>query len=370
MAIFTRYALTRKGQNLIAKAQADLTNIEFTAFITGSGLWDADEDLEYASSLKEPRQELPFSDISIPSGNPSTVVVTVNITNEGLTELYFLNEAGIMARDPDEGTILYAILASETESTYVPAYNGVGYSNIVQRINLEVANSSSVIINMDGAHVSAAEYTAFRNSVLQIIAGLSGGSKGQYLKRFSDIENEYGWTDTNVVSRPLENFPETGQEDAIYIDTDSSEIYVWQLLQSGEYGYFKLPLGSEASETLQAQITANRNSISALATRMSAVEKAVNENVMTVWAVNWVQETRDGVEVFTNEIPVEGMTAETKINVYPVILATTIPNMELQKKAANLFSGRGFAETASGKIILTIPRKKPTVNFGLGFTGV
>ncbi len=370
MAIFTRYALTRKGQQLIAKAQADLTNIEFTGFVTGSGLWAADEDLEYANALKEPRQQFAFSDISIPDGNPSTVVVTVNITNESLTELYYLNEAGIMAQDPDEGTILYAVLAAESQSTYVPAYNGVGYSNIVQRINLEVANSSSVTINMDGAHVSAAEYTAFRNSVLRIIAGLSGGSGGQYLKKSSSIENEYGWADTNVVSRSLADFPETGQADAIYVDTDSSEIYVWQLLQSGEYGYFKLPLGSEASATLQQQITENKNAIAALKIRTENVEKKLSEVAVTARAASWTEGSSGGITIFTQEITVSDMTESTDAEVWQNIIAETAAGILAEKKAASLFFGKGYAEGMAGKIRLICCERCPQADFGLKIKGV
>lgn len=370
MAIFTRYALTRKGQQLIAKAQADLTNIVFTGFVTGSGLWAEDEDLEYATALKEPRQQFPYSDISIPDGNPSTVVVTVNISNENLTQLYYLNEAGIMATDPDEGTILYAILAAESATTPVPAYNGIGLSNIVQRINLEVANSSSVTINMDGAHVSAAEYTAFRNNILQIVAGLSGGASGQYLRKYSQLENEFAWADTPVVARPLSRFPEEGMEDAVYIDTDSAEIYVWMLLETQEYGYFKLPLGSEASETLQAQITANRNNIATLQTKVSTLEGKFDEVAITVPTANWTESTSGGVTVYTQEITVTNMTANTDAEVWQNILANTAAGIVAEKKAASLFFGKGTAEGLAGKIRLTCYERKPAADFGLKIVGV
>ena len=117
-------------------------------------------------------------------------------------------------------------------------------------------------------------------------------------------------------------------------------------------GYFKLPLGAEASATLQEQITRNANNIASLVTRMLAVEKTVHETVVTVPVSGWTQGTQNGVTVFKNEITVSGMTANTKINVYPVTQATTIPNIEAEKKAANLFCGRGIADTAAGKIVL------------------
>lgn len=370
MAIFTRYALTRKGQALIAKAQADLTNIELTAFETGSGQWAEDEDIEYATELKEPRQRCAFSDITIPAGNPSAVIVTVNITNEGLHELYYLREAAILATDPDEGEIVYAMLASDSEAIYVPAYNGMGLSNIVQRINLEVANSSAVTINMDGAHVSAAEYTEFRNSIQKILAGMAAGTGGQYLRKKSNEESDYSWADTPVVSRPREAFPETGQEDAVYIDTDSAEIYVWTLLQSGDFGYFKLPLGSEASETLQVQITANKRNIEALQMKTTELEKEFKETSITVKAANWQQGESGGITTFTQEITVAGMTTSTNAAVWSSIISDTAAGIVAEKKAASLFFGKGVAEGLTGKVRLTVYERCPAADFGLKLQGV
>ncbi len=363
MAIFTRFALTRKGQELIAKAQAGRASINFTKFGTGSGLWGADEDLEYATELKEPRQEFSFSDISIPAGNSSTVVVTVNITNEELTTLYYLNEACIYANDPEVGEIVYAILASEEQTTYVPAYNGVGISNIVQRINLEVANANTVAINMDGAHVSAAEYTAFRNAVNSILAGLAGGSAGEYLTKLSSEANAYGWASPPVVTKTYAEFPETGRTDSVYIDVDTSEIYVWTLYE-GEMQYFKLPLGAEASTTLQTQITANRNAIVAIQAKLA-------ETDITVPTANWEAGTAlDGTVKYSQTIAVTNMTDTLDVEVWPRLIATTGSGIVAEKKALSLFFGKGIATGQNGSVLLECYERKPAVDFGLTFKGV
>lgn len=363
MAIFTRFALTRKGQELIAKAQAGRTSINFTKFGTGSGLWGADEDLEYAAELKQPRQEFSFSDISIPSGNSSTVVVTINITNEELTTLYYLNEAAIYANDPEVGEIVYAFLAAEEQNTYVPAYNGVGISNIVQRINLEVANANTVTINMDGAHVSAAEYTAFRNTVNSILAGLAGGSVGECLTKLSSEANDYGWESPPVVTKPYDEFPATGRKDSIYVDVDSSEIYIWTLYE-GEMQYFKLPLGAEASATLQAQITANRNNITAIQAKLA-------ETDITVPTANWAEGTAgDGTVKYSQTITVTNMTSSLDVEVWPRITADTGSGIVAEKKALSLFFGKGVATGQNGSVLLECYERKPAVDFGLTLKGV
>lgn len=371
MAIFTRYALTRAGQALITKAQAEQATIHFTRAVTGSGLWGEDEDLEAAEALKEPKQSIAFSDISIPDGNPSAVVLTVNICNEEQTELYYLNELAIMAQDPQIGEIVYAIMASEIQAVYVPAYNGIGLSNIVQRINIEVANSSNVTINMDGAHVSAAEYTAWRLIVNRFLAGLSGGSAGNILMKGSDQEYDYRWEETNVIARPKNEFPETGQADAIYVDTDASEIYVWKLLQSGVPGYWKLPLGAEASATLQEQITANANAIRTLQTNVGDLQTKFREVSVTVKAASWTAGTAsDGTVKYTQTVTVAGMTASTKAVVWPAFIATDGAALLDEKKAQAIFFGFGKSEGRAGEVLLTCYKKKPAVNFGLKFQGV
>ena len=363
MAIFTRFALTRKGQELIAKAQAGRATIDFTKFGTGSGLWGADEDLEYATELKEPRQEFSFSDISIPAGNSSTVVVTVNITNEELVQLYYLNEAAIYADDPEVGEIVYAILASEEQTTYVPAYNGVGISNIVQRINLEVANANTVTINMDGAHVSAAEYTAFRNAVNSMLAGLMGGSAGEYLTKLANEANAYGWTSPPVVTKTYAEFPKTGRTDSVYIDVNTSEIYVWTLYE-GKMQYFKLPLGAEASATLQAQITANRNAIVTIQAKLA-------ETNITVPKANWeAGAALDGTVKYSQTIAVANMTDSLDVEVWPRLIATTGSGIVAEKKALSLFFGKGVATGQNGSVLLECYGRKPDANFGLTLKGV
>lgn len=374
MAIFTQGVLTKKGQALIAKCETSGDGITITKVRTGSGVHTdiSPETLEQFDALIHPEQQFGISDLSTVEGNNSVAVITAVLNNQGLTQMYYLNELGVYANDPDEGEILYLLLVTETNTMYMPPENNSGISTITERIYVEVTNAARTTIYYEGAVVSATDFLALRQIVYAIQAHLGGGSVGQMLIKQDDIDYNYAWMDSNVITASFDNFPEVGRVGAVYIDTTSSEIYVWQTIDSGtgEEGYFKLPLGAEASETLQAQITTNANNIAALVTRMLAVEKAVHETVVTVPVSGWVQGTKNGVTVFTNEIAVVGMTAETKINVYPVTQASTIPNIEAEKKAANLFCGRGIAESASGKIVLTIPRKKPAVNFGLGFTGV
>ncbi|OON85928.1 hypothetical protein BXO88_09895 [Oribacterium sp. C9] len=367
MAIFTQGVLTKKGQALIAKCEASGDGISITKVKTGSGVHNnvSAETLEQFTALIHEEQSFGISDLATIEGNNGVAVITAVLNNRGLTQLYYLNELGVYAEDPDEGEILYLLLVTETNSMYMPPENSSGISTITERIYVEVTNAQRTTINYDGAVVSATEFIALRQIVNSVIQHLTGGTAGQMLYKTGSEDYAYEWDDSNVITDSYANFPEEGRSDAVYIDRDSSEIYVWKVINSGtgEMGYFKLPLGAEASQTLQSQITTNANNIAALTTKL-------HETVVTVTANGWVQGTQDDEVIFTNEITVSGMTSNVALNVYPVTQADTIQGIEAEKKAANMFCGRGIAESATGKIVLTIPKKKPAVDFGLGFTGV
>lgn len=368
MAIFQRWALTDRGKALITKAQAEKCTIHFTAARTGDGSWTEDEELGSAEAIRSPKQTFAFSAIDIPDGNPATVVLEVIINNLQLTELYYLTELGVYALDPDEGEILYLILVSPQASIYVPANNGVGISTITERINLEVADSANVTINTTGAVVAASDFLALRRIAETLYAALSGGAEGQHLIKAGPDEFEIGWqTFVPVVTASYADFPELGQTNALYIDPDTSKLYVWT--EDGEY--FELPLGAEASQNLQAQITANRNAITALTTRVAKTETALfDETALTVPAAAWEVATEDGVLVYTNEIPVEGMTEDTPINaVWPSTISEDADDIVNEMKARAIFFGKGRAFADTDMIVLKCYGKCPTDDFGIRLQG-
>lgn len=368
MAIFKTGVLTKKGQALLAKAQATGKGIELTRAITGAGEYSdiTAAALEQRTELINPHQEFHFSDVSIIEGNESVAVITVVIHNRGLEQLYYLNELGIFANDPDEGEILYTLLVSEGNLIYMPPDNETGgISTITERIYIEVANAERTNINMTGALVSATDFQALRQIVDAVITNLGGGSAGQMLTKDTRGDYLYSWKDINTVTRPFADFPETGRTDAIYIDTNSSEIYVWKTLaDTGEPGYFKLPLGSEASQTLQKQITANADNIALLAKRVSLLEASKEELYVKV-GTGWTLEMFGDIAVYTQNIAIEGMTAAYDGTVYPHVQAMDPAAIVEEMKAISTFFGRGMTESAEGKLVLTCYGKAPKTSFGI-----
>ncbi len=373
MALFTTGALTRKGQALIAKSEANGTGIKITKAITGSGTHSSmsPEAIEQLTELTTPEQTFAISDLATVPGNEGQVIITVVINNNGLKKMYYLNELGIYAEDPDDGEILYCVVLSENNTIYIPPDNeSGGVSTITERIYLEVTNAKKTTVEMEGAVASATDFLALRKLVEAATAGLQGGSVGQILGKGSEGSYGYTWIDRNTIARPIAEFPDEGQADAIYIDTDASEIYVWKLLTSGEYGYFKLPLGAEASSTLQKQITANANNITKLFDSVTALETRFDELVINVPVSGWKESTSDGVNIYSNDIAINGITADFDGTVFPYVMSTEPSAVVKEMESIGIYFSKGITESQDGKLHLTCYKKCPKVDFGIQLQGI
>ena len=373
MALFTIGTLTKKGQALIAKCEATGEGIHITKAQTGAGVHEDTSvaALEARTALIDPRQEFPITEKQTVDGNSGVVMLTVLIHNRGLEELYLLNEMGIFAEDPDEGEILYCILVSVENRTYLPADNGTDSISMVrEQIYLEVTNAENTTIYTTGALVGRDEYNSLRALFERVIAGLDGGATGQILAKLSGGSYDYGWIDKSTFTGARENFPEVGMVDCIYVDTDSAEIYVWKEVEAGVMGYFKLPLGSEASETLQRQITRNRLDIEALQRLVNSLVRRFMETQLTIAAEAWEeQEEEDGIPIFEQTIELTGMTTETAFDVIPSPVSTGAADLEAEQKAIGIFWSHGTVEGETDAIVLQCRKKRPAADFGMVIRG-
>lgn len=373
MALFTQGVLTRKGQALVAKCETTGSGIKITKACTGSGVYSdtSPETLERVTELKNKVQEFGISDLATVSGNDGVAVITVVINNRGLTELYYLNELGVYAEDPDEGEILYCLLVSDNNTVYIPPDNeSGGISTVTERIYLEVTNADKTTIETGGAVVSATDFLALRQIVEAVILNLKGGGNGQMLTKDDATDYGYSWKDINTVTRPYAEFPEEGRADAVYIDSESSEIYIWKANSSGVCEYFKLPLGAEASETLQKQITANANNITKLLQSVATLEARFDELIVKVPVSGWEEFISDGVSVYTNDITIKGMTADFDGTVFPYVLSTGASAVVKEMDAIGLYFSKGITESQAEGLHLTCYKKCPKVDFGIQIQGI
>lgn len=136
--------ITKKGLNLRSKAEAGKYGIEFTKAVTGSGVYDTDENLQEKNDLKNPMQEFGFSKREYV--DDATSMLQVIVTNADLEEGYYVREIGVFAMDPDEGEILYSLsLAVDNKWDYLPEHEW-GAAMIELEIDTAVSNAEKVII--------------------------------------------------------------------------------------------------------------------------------------------------------------------------------------------------------------------------------
>ena len=183
MAQFQRAVLTQKGLALLAKTQTDNVPVTITSCASGSGTYTEGESLENRTALKELKQT--FAPTAISRQNETNVWVRFSITNNPpsgpLVHGYAVTEIGIMAQDPDEGEILYAIAVTVSgQSDYLPSYNGTLPAVIAVNFLIEVANADEVIIDTDlTAYVTTDEMDVIRGQIEARIAGAEAEIEGR-----------------------------------------------------------------------------------------------------------------------------------------------------------------------------------------------
>ena len=131
MAKYKSVVITNAGLALVAAAHSG-DSINFTAIKTGNGIYDGTEVLEDMTDLKSVQQTFGISGLT-----RETTVVKVRsvLSNEGLTNGYYMTEIGVYAIDPNTSNeILYAVIIAEDDmSDYFSPYE-----DSPQNITLEV----------------------------------------------------------------------------------------------------------------------------------------------------------------------------------------------------------------------------------------
>ncbi len=157
MAIYHNSKQTNCGRVLENRARNGEGTIEFTCIRAGSGTYTDDEKLTLnnATSLKETRQEFPFTGITPKKENDYLSLESI-ITNEGVQEGYYLSELGIYARL--KGTtedILYCIGLVDYPD-YVPSSEHERYEIILQSL-IKCYHAADVTIEYEENTYATAE---------------------------------------------------------------------------------------------------------------------------------------------------------------------------------------------------------------------
>lgn len=135
------YALTNKGRQLQAKAQAGV-QLVYTRMGVGSGALSG-QSLESMTALITPVKDLTISRLKRPAG-ATRALIGATLTNQDITTGFYLREVGIFATDPDDGEILYMYANAGATADYItPQGDGV----IEKALNMNVFVGAAVNIN-------------------------------------------------------------------------------------------------------------------------------------------------------------------------------------------------------------------------------
>lgn len=145
MAAFGGLIITNRGRALQAKAQIG-TQLVFTRIAVGDGELGGGSILDL-TELKHEVKSLSITKIKTLSDGKA--VIGTLLSNQDISEGFYLREIGIFAQDPDLGEILYCYGNAGALAEYIPA--GGGADIIEKNIDIItiVGNASSVSAVID-----------------------------------------------------------------------------------------------------------------------------------------------------------------------------------------------------------------------------
>ena len=161
MAQFDTPQVTRTGAALMAKVLAGSGKIEFTSLTIGDAEYTdeqkTDAALQERTALKNQRMSFPFSSVTIK--DETNVCLKAVVSNEKVTESFYITEMGLWARDASDETstpILYSIITASV-GDYLPVYNGSVPSTIEEIWYTTVSNKATVTIPANATAYALAE---------------------------------------------------------------------------------------------------------------------------------------------------------------------------------------------------------------------
>jgi len=154
MANFSKLYITDKGKALIAKNYAGLATIEFLEMQTSSQAYSP-EDIPALTALANVEQTSLISLKEI--FNYCQIKVQAPFNNVGLETGYYIRCLGLIAIDPDEGEILYAVALELSGNFYMAAENENVSSGFVPTLIATVGTSYDVNLEINPEAVPTME---------------------------------------------------------------------------------------------------------------------------------------------------------------------------------------------------------------------
>ena len=161
--------ITNAGQELMTNLITKGTTANFTKITTSEHVYEK-EELGNLLALKDIKQEVAISKLE--QKDASTIEITAAITNEELTEGYYIKALGLYIKDNEGNEILYAVAIDDTPD-HLSAFDNKTISSIKYRLNVRVSNSEQVTLEIDPkVYATAEQVEELSNSVSEISKSL------------------------------------------------------------------------------------------------------------------------------------------------------------------------------------------------------
>lgn len=144
MALFT---ITNKGKALQAKVLAGTCKYAFTKIAVGDGYVSTSKDYATRDDLKSRKADIPLSSV-VASG--TVCKVSGVLSNEKITEAFYVREAGLFATDPDEGEVLFCAHYYDMPSAVDAASGGAYTKEFTFEIGVDSTEQVDVTVSQTG----------------------------------------------------------------------------------------------------------------------------------------------------------------------------------------------------------------------------
>ncbi len=179
MANFNSFKITDSGLDLLYKCQTG-KQLKFTKFMLGDGNYSG--SIRDLSNLVNPIKSENIKRLSITGvGNTKKLIIGFDLTNEDVTQGFYLREIGIYATDPDTSNevLVYYTNSGET-ADYIPAITTDTIMQKLMNAEIYISDVAEITATIDSSLVYATQQD-IQNVQTQIPT------------KTSDLENDSGF---------------------------------------------------------------------------------------------------------------------------------------------------------------------------------
>lgn len=163
--------LTNKGLALITKLMAAQATLSFSRVAVGTGRVPSGYDAQNMTGLNEYKMDATIESCGVSTEQSDVAYIVTQISSVGVSTGFAITEAGVFAKDPDDGEILYAYLDLTQDPQYIYASTDAisKFAEITFNVLIGSVTSVTAIVS-PGALVKKSEFDNLKTRVEDVEA--------------------------------------------------------------------------------------------------------------------------------------------------------------------------------------------------------